>query len=52
MSDSRRVTCSECGKRSEIMAPAEDAAGESVVWVCPVQRDDGELCGTTNTTTA
>jgi hypothetical protein len=48
--ETRRVTCTECHKRSEIMAP-EDGAGE-VVWVCPQPTDSGDLCGARNTVTA
>lgn len=47
MADTIRVRCSECGRYSEIMSPADDYEGV-VVWVCPQQKDDGELCGTHN----
>lgn len=51
MDDTRRVTCSECGGRSEIMTPPE-GAGE-VVWKCPKPLENGvDMCGTLNTTTA
>ena len=47
MAETRKVTCTECHKRSEIMAPGEDHEG-LVVWRCPQPREDGELCGSTN----
>jgi hypothetical protein len=46
----RRVTCSECGKRSDIMQPDPDLPGD-VVWKCPAPLDNGiDMCGATNTT--
>lgn len=49
MADTLRVTCSECGKRSEIMAPAEDHG--PVVWQCPAKKENGiDMCGAANET--
>ena len=48
--ETRRVTCSECGKRSEIMAPPDDTG--DVVWQCPAPTENGiDLCGASNTVT-
>lgn len=45
-----RVTCSHCKKKSEIMTPADDHG--PVIWACPQQKADGDLCGASNTVNA
>lgn len=49
MADTMRVTCAECGKRAEIMAPADNHG--PVEWKCPAKLENGiDMCGAVNET--